>query len=156
AVVVVDGADLPAAVLQDQALQEVVDVLGVELQIDPRAAVELPLALEVADAAAEQDDAGDRQLRAARPGGLGEDGGRGSQHEEGAGKGKWWVMNGVLSERMKGCEAGNVAAWKPRLAPEAGTRGFPNRLLDESRPAKVQQPAGVVVIDLLEHVGRQA
>ena len=49
-------------VLDDQALDEVVDVGRGELQIDAGVALDLARALEVADAAVEQNDLRDRQL----------------------------------------------------------------------------------------------
>src|SRR5207249_10302124 len=60
--VVADDADLAAAgVLQHQALEQVVDVAGGERQLDAGIAGDVALALEVADAAVEEDDLRDRQ-----------------------------------------------------------------------------------------------
>src|SRR5262249_49085183 len=55
AVVVGDGVDLAAAaVLEDEAFEEVVDVGQGEVEVDAGVAVDEALALEVADAAAEE------------------------------------------------------------------------------------------------------
>ena len=64
--VVADGGDVAAAqVLQHHALEQVVDVLDGEGQVDAGVALDLALALEVADAAGEQHHLRDRQLRLA-------------------------------------------------------------------------------------------
>src|SRR5262249_35190016 len=61
--VVADGRDVAAAgVLQDHAFDQVVDVLDGKGQIDASVSLHFAFALEVADAAAEQNDMIDRQL----------------------------------------------------------------------------------------------
>ena len=59
--VVGDGGDHALLVLEDHALDQVVDVADLEGQVDAGVALDLALALEVADAAAEQHDVLDRQ-----------------------------------------------------------------------------------------------
>src|SRR5262249_34699231 len=66
--VVADGADLAVArILQDKALEQIVDVGGGEGEVDARVAFDLAFALKVADAAAEEDDLGQRQGRRRGP-----------------------------------------------------------------------------------------
>src|SRR5207248_2139742 len=71
--VVADGGQLAlAGVLEDQALEQVVDVRGGEGQLDPGVPLDGALALEVAQAAGEEDDLrqGQGAVRPARPGGC--------------------------------------------------------------------------------------
>ena len=61
---VADGADVAAAhVLQDHALEQVVDILDAEGEVDAGLALDLAFTLEVADAAGIKDDLGNGQLR---------------------------------------------------------------------------------------------
>src|SRR5262245_54519679 len=61
--VAADGAYLPLVVLDDHTLEEVVDVTNLKSQIDARVALDLSAALEIADAAAEENDISQRQRR---------------------------------------------------------------------------------------------
>src|SRR5262249_5459392 len=82
AVVVGDGVDLAAAaVLEDEAFEEVVDVGQGEVEVDAGVAVDEALALEGGDAAAEEHDVGDRQF-----GGAGAWLGEGRQRGDGQGQ----------------------------------------------------------------------
>ena len=59
-----DGTDLAAAeVLDNEALEQVVDILDGEGEVDVRIALDVAFALEIADAAIEEDDAGHGELR---------------------------------------------------------------------------------------------
>jgi hypothetical protein len=70
--VVADGADLAAAhILQHKAFQQVVDVRNGERQIDAGRILHFAFALKIADAAAEEDDLGDRQGAGRNPVGFG-------------------------------------------------------------------------------------
>src|SRR5262249_52903418 len=67
AIVVMDGADLAAPqVLQDKTFEEVVNVVAGELKIDAGVAFDGAFALEIADAAAEEDDPVQRQAGGGR------------------------------------------------------------------------------------------
>ena len=65
-------ADVPAVeVLQDEALEDVVDLRGLEAQFAPGVAADRALVLEIADAAGKEDDLAHRHVGVAPAGGAG-------------------------------------------------------------------------------------